>query len=53
VKQLLLPIFLKDDVADLILHLKRFLNKRSFNTVSFADPLLAFEHLKYSHRNYS
>jgi len=53
VKQLPLPILLKYDEDDLILHLKQFLNKMSFNTVSFTDPLLAFEHLKYSHRNYS
>ena len=53
VKQLPLSILLKDDEADLILHLKQFLYKRDFNTVSFTNPLLAFEHLKYSHRNYS
>ena len=52
-KQLPLPILLKYDEADLILHLKQFLNKMGFNTVSFTNPLLAFEHLKYSHRNYS
>ena len=52
-KQLPLPILLKYDEDDLIVHLKQFLNKMSFNTVSFTDPLLAFEHLKYSHRNYS
>ena len=44
--QLPLPILLIDDEADLILHLKKFLNKRGFNTVSFTDPLLAFEYLK-------
>jgi PleD family two-component response regulator len=48
-----LPILLKDDEADLILHLKQFPNKMGFNTVSFTNPLLAFEHLNYSHRNYS
>jgi hypothetical protein len=48
-----LPILLKDDEADLILHLKQFPNKMGFNTVSFINLLLAFEHLKYSHRNYS
>ena len=52
-KQLPLPILLKYDEDDLIVHLKQFLNKMRFNTVSFTDPLLAFEHLKYSHRNYS
>ena len=52
-KQLSIPILVVDDEVDWIFNLKHFLNKKGFNLVSFTDPLLAFEHLKYNHRNYS
>ena len=46
-----MSILVIDDEVDLGLLLKQFLNKTGFNAISFADPLLAFEHLKDSSKN--
>jgi two-component system cell cycle response regulator CpdR len=51
--QLPLQILLIDDESDLVLLLKQFLNKMGFDAISFTNPLLAFEHIKNSHKNYS
>jgi CheY-like chemotaxis protein len=48
-----LSILVIDDEVDLSLLLKQFLSGLGFNAVSFTDPLLAFEHLKYNQKNYS
>lgn len=51
--QLPLSILVIDDEIDLALLLKKFLQRLGFNAVSFTSPLLAFEHLKNTHNNYS
>lgn len=48
-----LSILVIDDEVDLSLLLKQFLSGLGFNAVSFTDPLLAFEHLKYNQKKYS
>jgi DNA-binding NtrC family response regulator len=51
--QLPLSILIVDDEVDIGLLLKQFLHGLGINTVSFTCPLLAFEHLKNNHKNYS
>jgi len=51
--QLPLSILVVDDEVDIGLLLKQFLHGLGINAVSFTNPLLAFEHLKNSHLNYS
>jgi len=51
--QLSLSVLVVDDEVDIGLLLKQFLHGLGINTVSFTSPLLAFEHLKNSHKNYS
>jgi CheY-like chemotaxis protein len=51
--QLPLSILVVDDEVDIGLLLKQFLHGLGINAVSFTSPLLAFEHLKNSHKNYS
>ena len=48
-----LSILVVDDEIDLGLILKQFLHGLGINVVSFTSSLLAFEHLKNSHKNYS
>jgi two-component system cell cycle response regulator CpdR len=51
--QLPMSILVVDDEIDLGLILKQFLQGFGFNVVSFTNSLLAFEHLKHNHKNYS
>jgi two-component system cell cycle response regulator CpdR len=51
--QLPLSILVVDDEVDISMLLKQFLNGLGINAVSFTSPLLAFEHLKNSHKSYS
>src|SRR5262245_2195823 len=51
--QLPLSILVIDDEIYIGLLLKQFLQGYGFNVISFTDSLLAFEHLKNSHKNYS
>src|SRR6185312_1476539 len=51
--QLPLSILVVDDEVDISMLLKQFLLGLGINAVSFTNPLLAFEHLKNSHLNYS
>ncbi len=48
-----LSILVVDDEVDIGLLLKQFLLGLGINAVSFTSSLLAFEHLKNSHKNYS
>ena len=48
-----LSILVVDDEVDIGLLLKQFLHGLGINAVSFTSSLLAFEHLKNSHKNYS
>ncbi len=53
IMQLPLSILVVDDEVDIGFLMKQFLHDLGFNAVSFTCPLLAFEHLKNSHKNYS
>ena len=53
IMQLPMSIVVIDDEVDLSVIFKQFLQGIGYNAVSFTDPLLAFEHLKYNHNNYS
>ena len=51
--QLPLSVLVIDDEVDIGLLLKQFLHNLGIHAVSFTCPLLAFEHLKNSHKKYS
>jgi DNA-binding response OmpR family regulator len=46
-------IVIIDDEADLSLLLKQFFIKIGFDAVSFTNPRLAFDYLKYNHNKYA
>ena len=53
IMQLPLSILVVDDEVDIGFLMKQFLHGLGFNVVSFTSSLLAFEHLRHSHRYYS
>lgn len=46
-------IMLVDDEEDLLILYRKFLKEAGYDTVTFTDPLMAFEHFKQNPHRYS